>query len=484
MATAIWWIRRDLRLADNPALAAALAQADQVIPLFILDPHLAQAPTTAPARLAFLHDGLRVLDADLRQRGSRLIWQEGPPLAVLTRLTQATGACCIVAQADVSPYARRRDARIGRDLPLQLTGGVTVFPPDAVKKADGTPYTVFTPFSRAWKALPANLALLPAPAHIPTPADLPDLPIPPTPTLGRRPLFPAGEAEVQRRLYRFSAGSAAPILRYDADRHRPDLDGTAQISPYLRFGMISARQAAAAARDLLSAAATPLRGVQTWLDELIWREFYASILYHFPDVLHNAFRSQMHNIPWRDDPAGFQAWCSGRTGYPIVDAAMRQLTQTGWMHNRARMIVASFLVKDLLVDWRLGERFFMQHLLDGDPAANNGGWQWTAGIGTDAAPYFRVFNPVLQARKFDPDGHYVRRWLPALADMPAPLIHEPWLARQSDRRAAGDDYPPPIVEHDAARLRALAAYRHNAPAGDEDVAALPRDRRGRDWDTA
>lgn len=464
MTTAIWWIRRDLRLADNPALTAALAEADQVIPLFILDPQLLQAPTASAKRQAFLFDGLRALDADLRQRGSRLVWRAGRPTDVLSSLFDATGARLIVAQADISPYARRRDAEVARQRPLHLTPGVTVFPSDAVRKADGAPYTVFTPFSRAWKALPPNLALLPAPATIPTAPDLESEPIPTMPALPASVPFIAGEAEAQRRLQQFAGDLLAPIERYHELRDRTDLDSTSRLSPYLRFGMLSARQAARAAYQLLNAPAaeTGRRGAEVWLNELIWREFYASILYHFPNVLREAFQPPLRAIPWSNDEAAFQAWCEGRTGYPIVDAAMRQLVQTGWMHNRARMIVASFLVKDLLIDWRWGERFFMQHLVDGDPASNNGGWQWTAGVGTDAAPYFRIFNPMLQGEKFDPQGDFVRRWVPELAQTPTRFIQRPWEMTPLEQRQAGcllgQDYPLPIVDHGAARARTLAAY--------------------------
>lgn len=467
MSTAVWWIRRDLRLADNPALTAALAQADQVIPLFILDPHLTEAPTTGAKRLAFLFDGLRALDADLRTRGSRLLVLRGAPLTLLRSLLESTQARAIVAQADVSPYARQRDAEIAQRLPLQLTPGLTVFPPDEVRKADGAPYTVFTPFSRAWKALPPNLALLPAPALIPTPElaqVLASEPVPTMPALPASVPFVAGEAEAQRRLQRFASDLAAPIVRYHEERDRTDLEGTSRLSPHLRFGMISARQAAAAAYEILNTARTDAsrRGAEVWLNELIWREFYASILYHFPNVLREAFRPELRTIAWDNNEAFFATWCEGRTGYPIVDAAMRQLVQTGWMHNRGRMIVASFLVKDLLIDWRWGERFFMQHLVDGDPASNNGGWQWTAGVGTDAAPYFRIFNPVLQGEKFDPNGEFVRRWLPELARVPARFIHRPWEMTPLEQRTAGcvlgQDYPAPLVDHGAARERTLAAY--------------------------
>jgi deoxyribodipyrimidine photo-lyase len=247
-------------------------------------------------------------------------------------------------------------------------------------------------------------------------------------------------------------------------RNRLDVTGTSQLSPYLRFGMLSARQAAAAALSAVVAArdAQARKGAETWLNELIWREFYVAILYHFPEVRQHSFRADLRDIAWENGETAFAAWREGRTGYPVVDAAMRQLVREGWMHNRARMIVASFLVKDLLIDWRWGERWFMQHLVDGDPAANNGGWQWTAGTGTDAAPYFRVFNPVLQGKRFDPDGAYVRHWVPELRRVPEKFVHQPWKMPLNVQEAVGcligQDYPAPIVDHAWARERVLAAY--------------------------
>jgi deoxyribodipyrimidine photo-lyase len=243
-----------------------------------------------------------------------------------------------------------------------------------------------------------------------------------------------------------------------------DLPGTSGLSPYLRFGMVSAWQVHVAALAAIDAAPNDQarKGAETWLNELIWREFYIAILYHFPRVRRNSFRAGYDRIQWANDRGAFMAWCEGRTGYPVVDAAMRQLAQTGWMHNRARMIVASFLVKDLLIDWRWGERWFMQRLVDGDPAANNGGWQWTAGTGTDAAPYFRIFNPVSQGQKYDPRGAYVRRWLPEMVRVPDQFIHQPWTMAWEDQKSAGcyigHEYPAPIVDHAWARQRTLAAF--------------------------
>jgi deoxyribodipyrimidine photo-lyase len=461
MNAAIWWIRRDLRLSDNPALLAASGRASSLTPVFILDPKLLASPYISQKRLAFLLDGLRALDASLRQCGSGIIVRQGDPLAVLQLLRDETGAEGIFAEADVSPFARQRDERVARHLPLHLTSGVTVFPPAMLHKADGTPYTVYTPFNRMWRSLPFPGSPLPAAECLPALPPLANLGVPATPASPSENPFPAGEAEAQRRLAEFSGFA---IQRYTDGRNRMDLDGTSGLSPYLRFGMLSARQAAWAARQAEAHAedAESRRGAETWLNELIWREFYLTILYHFPYVRRTAFRPGLRRIPWRNDPADFAAWAEGRTGYPVVDAAMRQLNASGWMHNRARMITASFLTKDLLIDWRWGERYFMQHLLDGDPAANNGGWQWTAGTGTDAAPYFRVFNPVLQGSKFDPQGAYVRRWVPELAAVPDQYIHEPWKIPPDVQSqfgcVIGQDYPAPMVDHAAARQRALAAY--------------------------
>ncbi|MFN2203469.1 MAG: cryptochrome/photolyase family protein, partial [Caldilineaceae bacterium] len=410
---------------------------------------------------AFLYAGLRALDDELRRHGGRLIVRHGTPIDVLSSLMAECGASQIVAQEDYSPYARRRDEQVARGVPLTLTPGTLVHHPDAVRKADGGAYTVYSPFRRKWLALTLPHPVGEPPVQLSVPNDIQSDPIPEPEST---PWPPAGEHAAQELLDHFTTGPEAPIYRYAEDRDRVDLEGTSRLSPYLRFGMISARKAvdyavAAADRASIESAAD---GPQTWLDELIWREFYTGILFHFPEVRSHSFREKYRQIRWANNKDDFEAWCAGQTGYPLVDAAMRQLAQTGWMHNRARMIVASFLTKDLLIDWRWGEEWFMQHLVDGDPAANNGGWQWSAGTGTDAAPYFRIFNPVSQSKRCDPAGDYIRKHVPELRTVPDKYLHEPWKmpagVQQSSGCIIGKTYPEPVVDHKWARERALTIY--------------------------
>jgi deoxyribodipyrimidine photo-lyase len=444
--TTIWWLRRDLRLTDNAALHASL-EAGSVIPVFILDPTFDSA---SARRKEFLYEGLHALDKELRERNSYLVIRTGQPLEVLRQLMQETGATQIFAEEDFTPYARKRDLAIEHYLPLTLVSGQTVHRPTAVLKADGNPYTVYTPYSKAWKAkLPVQIKLYPAPEKINTPSNIHSEPLP-----GYKvsPLFVADEKEALVRLEEFLFKK---IYLYGEDRNRMDLDGTSSLSPYLRFGMLGLRQAVSVAQQALAEArgGASSKSAEVWLNELIWREFYIQILYHFPHVSKTAFNPSLANIPWRNDESEFQAWKDGRTGVPVVDAAMRQLKEIGWMHNRARMIVASYLVKDLLIDWRWGEAWFMENLLDGDVAANNGGWQWTAGTGTDAAPYFRIFNPILQSAKFDPHGDYIRKWIPELRTVDARDIHAPW-----EKGIKVKGYPEkPIIERN--KDRTLQAYK-------------------------
>jgi deoxyribodipyrimidine photo-lyase len=444
--TALWWIRRDLRLADNLTLQRALKEGP-VLPVFILDPGLISGG--AARREDFLLRNLQVFAADLRSRGSYLVLRKGKPVEVLENLMAETGAEVIFAEEDFTPYDRLRSVLVGSCLPLKLVQGQLGLHPLANLKANGTPYTVFTPFKKNWLSLFPQIEQQPAPEIIPTVPGIRSESY----TEGREePLFPAGEKAARERLASFLTGG---IDHYHQARDRVDVEGTSRLSAYLHFGILGLRTALAEAARFLEKAQTPAarEGGESWLSELLWREFYIHILYHFPQVRTQNFRPQYDHISWRNNPREFAAWKEGLTGYPLVDAAMRQMKETGWMHNRARMITASFLVKDLLIDWRWGEAWFRECLLDGDLAANNGGWQWAAGTGTDAAPYFRIFNPILQSRKFDPRGDYIRKWVPELRSLDEKHVHAPW---ESGRQVAG--YPAPIVDHKLARERALITY--------------------------
>ncbi len=457
--TSVLWFRRDLRLHDHPALRAAI-DAGPVAPLFVLDPVLVRGRWSSPNRTAFLLASLRDLDAALRARGARLHLRIGRPAEEVPRFAIEIGAGAVFVSRDYSPYARRRDAAVARALEAHGIGfharrGTLVHEPEEVRGAAGQPLTVFTPFHRAWSALPLR-APFPAPARIPA-ADHPDPGAIPSPAdLGLPPpveaLPAAGEPAARARLQRFLAG---PVCAYAETRDRLDLAGTSRLSQDLHLGLLSPLEVVTAAR------AAPCESAK-FVSEVAWREFYHHVLWHHPRVLREPFQQAFAAIPWRRDQAAFEAWTAGRTGYPLVDAAMRELAATGYMHNRARMVAASFLAKDLLLDWRLGETHFMRHLVDGDVANNDGGWQWAASVGTDAQPYFRIFNPVLQAKKFDPEGSYLRRWLPELRRVPVRYVHEPWTMPPSVQAEAGciigRDYPAPIVDHRAAREQALAVF--------------------------
>jgi deoxyribodipyrimidine photo-lyase len=463
-STALWWIRRDLRLAENLALASAVESAERVIPVFILDPALLHGRSRSDKREAFLFASLRQLDHDLRERGSRLVLRQGRPERSLAALVGETGATAVFAERDFSPYAKRRDEAVVRSIPLELVYGVAIHPPEQLLNASGSPRRRFSTFREAWQALPlpTGRAMRTLPRSLPAVAALSSLPIP---EVAAPAWFPPGEAEARRRLTDFTSGDHPPLYAYADARNRLDADGTSSLSPFLRFGMLSPLRAVAAARQALAEAPDPQsrRGAEAWIAQLIWRDFYLHTLDASPEMLHHPLRPAYEYISWEPDTGHLAAWQAGHTGYPIVDAAMRQLGEIGWMPNRARMIVGSFLTKDLLVDWHHGQEWFMRHLVDGDPAANAGGWQWVSGAGTDAAPYFRVFNPLLQSKKFDPEGDYIRRWVPELAGVPRAYIHEPWLMAAELQRQSGcmigRDYPHPIVDHSRARSRALSAFR-------------------------
>lgn len=471
--TIIHWFRRDLRLRQNESLAAALAESNgAVLPVFVLDEALLGAG--ASARVRFLLGSLAALDRDLRAHDSRLVVRRGRPVEVLVELCAATSATAVYWNRDYTPFARSRDAAVEGALAshgvlARSFADVAICGPDALLSSSSTPYTVFTPYWRRWreavKALPPARESLPT-SFAPLPESLDSLALPAPGHLAPAAdhgLPPPGEAAGRERLVAFcGAQGTPPIDRYHEQRDLLALPATSRLSPYLRFGCVPARSCLDAALAVAVRADAAREGVEAWLRELAWRDFYVQVVYHHPHVLRRAFRRAYDALVWENDPDLFAAWCAGSTGYPIVDAAMRQLHQEAWMHNRARMIVASFLTKDLLIDWRWGERYFMQHLVDGDPAANNGGWQWAAGTGTDAQPYFRIFNPTSQGATFDPDGAYVRRYLPELASVPNQYIHRPWEMPEAHRRQIGlrlgRDYPLPIVDHQERRARALAMF--------------------------
>ena len=448
MTVAVMWFRRDLRLADNPALVEALRGADEVVPLFVLDNRL-RTPA-GPNRLSFLYGCLRELhDAT----DGRLVIRTGPPATKVRALAREVGADRVYCAEDFGPYGSTRDEDVERALEkdggeLHRVGSPYAVAPGEVMNKGGDNFKVFTPFSRAWRAHGWD-APVRRPRSITWATDIPSDPLPDPPRTDAELPAP-GERAAHRRLDAFLDG---PVHDYADERDRPDLDSTSRLSPYLKWGCLHPRQ-------ILSRLGRG-KGEQVFATELCWREFYADVLHHRPDTARRAFNPAMRKMrvdSGKQADERFAAWCAGRTGYPIVDAGMRQLQAEGWMHNRVRMVVASFLVKDLHVDWTRGARWFMQHLVDADVASNQHGWQWTAGTGTDPAPYFRVFNPVAQSKKFDPDGRYIRRWVPELADLEGEVLHAPWSAGDDLFGGGRGSYPGPIVDHAAERDEALRRY--------------------------
>ncbi len=479
-STIVWFRGKDLRLADHAPLTAAHATGE-VIPLFVLDPYFF-APARArelPHRMQFLLDSLRALEAALAERGSRLVVVAGKSVEVVPRLVHEWKADRVVAQRWVEPFARERDRRVQESLgsKFELYEGETLTPPGTLRTGAGKPYSVFSQFARTFhraatigRPLPSPRALPPVPkgllAHATSIPTCQELGIEPNPAI-----LPGGEQAAKARLRRFLRSAAAA---YPKHRDRMDLAGTSRLSVDLKFGTLSARQVWTAVANALEEA--PAAG--SFLNELVWREFTHSTLWDRPELLEKPFRPGFVGFPWKNDGKLWQAWVVGKTGYPVVDAASRQLLGEGFVHNRARMLSASFLTKHLLMDYRRGEAHYMKHLTDGDWAQNNSGWQWSAGCGCDAQPYFRIFNPVTQGEKFDPEGDYVRRWVPELARMPARYIHRPWEAPDAVLRAAGvrlgETYPRPIVDHRFARERFLAvAARHLKAPGGASTRPLP-----------
>jgi len=468
MTRGLHWFRNDLRLHDNSALTALVERAEAWLPVFVLDPRMLGNERSGGPRTRFLLDCLAALGSDLEKRGVPLLVRHGRPEEVLPKLLTETGARVLSFNRAVTPFGCERDAAVRRAVE-KLGGEIierldhVVFASSEIRTQKGGAYSVYSPYRRSWWRRWLEAPRLPV-ALGPLPPPIPDLrsdriPDPREFGLDARAVeLPAGgEAAAQQRLEQFLTTAAG---RYHEDRDRPDRDGTSRLSPYLRFGAISVRECIVRGEEAIAADPSLEGGIAKWLDELVWREFYSSILEENPRVLRENYRSEYDALVWNDDPDGFEAWCEGRTGYPIVDAGMRQLRETGWMHNRVRMIVASFLTKDLLIDWREGERFFFDHLVDGDPASNNGGWQWAASTGTDPQPYFRIFNPIAQGRRWDPNGDYVRRWIPELQNLPGAQVHAPWEAG----RPPGD-YPLPIVDHAESREIALERYTEARQAG-------------------
>lgn len=473
-APVILWFRKDLRLDDNIALIKAVKSGRQIVPLYIYPGRESPYGPLGSAQEWWLHHSLVSLDRALKTRGSRLILRQGEPENVLSAMAQETGADVISATALPDPAAVREDARIAQGLSEQNIAfhrfdGMLLHDPERVRTGSGSNFRVYTPF---WKALNQQAPPTPprpAPDGWASPEAWPEST--PVQDLGLLPVNPdwakdfathwaPGEDGALDRMHRFVEGG---LKGYAVNRDLPGIDGTSGLSPHLALGEISPRRiwAAVEERQMSEKSGPDSEDVSRYLKELVWREFSYHLLHHFPDLPRRNWTASFDAFPWVEDADGLDAWKKGMTGYPIVDAGMRQLWKHGWMHNRVRMIVASFLIKDLLIDWRVGEQWFRDTLVDADPASNAASWQWVAGSGADASPFFRIFNPILQGEKFDPEGTYIRAFVPELAGLPKKLIHRPFEASLIELRAAGvvlgKTYPKPVVDHGMARNRALAA---------------------------
>ena len=477
IAPTLLWFRQDLRLQDNPALTAALARGGPVIPVYILDEAGEGDWPAGAASRWWLHHSLAALDAALRSRGSRLLLARGDSAEVLGKLIAATGAVAVYWNRRYEPAVIARDKALKADL---LAAGIEaksfnaalLFEPHTVANKQGKPYQVFTPYWRHCLTLPVPPATRLKPGPFPGPAEdawptslaLTDLALRPSLPwdAGFHAVWTPGEAGGQRQLQSFVTDSMAS---YEDQRNLPARPGTSRLAPHLHWGEIGPRQVWAAVQALAkdSGVFPPSRGAQVFLSEIGWREFAHHLLFHFPHTPAQPLREEFNRFPWAADADGakLRAWQRGQTGYPIVDAGMRELWHTGWMHNRVRMIVASFLVKHLRLSWQHGARWFWDTLVDADLASNTLGWQWSAGCGADAAPYFRIFAPVTQGERFDGEGAYVRRWVPELAQLPDAFLHAPWTAPAAVRARAQieGNYPDPIVDHATARAEALAALK-------------------------
>jgi len=472
----IVWFQTDLRHTDNPALQAAITRGGGVIPLYI-ESFVEESPwAPGAASRWWLHQSLAALDESLQERGSRLIVRSGPALDVLPRFIHETGARAVYWNHRHEPAIVARNLRLRTSLgsegiETQTFSGSVLFEPDSVRNSTGEPFKVFTPFWRACSSRQAQPDLpedrtarrLTPPAVWPSSLSLEELALEPVVDWagGLRRSWTPGERGARRRLDEFLVSALA---EYPRQRNLPGVAGTSRLSPHLHFGEISARTVWHELRAAALAAGDreTQQAVEAWLRQLGWREFAWHILAHFPETAEQPMRPEFDAFPWRNNARRLKAWQSGCTGYPLVDAGMRELWTTGWMHNRVRMVVASFLTKDLMLPWQAGARWFWDTLVDADLANNAFGWQWTAGCGADAAPFFRVFNPTAQGERYDSEGDYIRRWVPELTRLSGAWIHKPWEAPASLLWEAGvklgDNYPLPIVDHADARRRALAAY--------------------------
>ncbi|WP_028454950.1 cryptochrome/photolyase family protein [Chitinilyticum litopenaei] len=468
-APVLVWLRRDLRLHDHAALYHALKSGQPVIPVFVFDTDILAGLPKDDRRVEFIWESLKQLKAELLKHGGDLVVRHGRACELIPQLAAEFGASAVYTNHDYEPSAIYRDqcvtkALAEKGLQLHTFKDQVVFERAEVLTKTGGMYSVFTPYKRAWLAQLNDFYLRPYPVarYLQQLARLPAQYFPSLKELGfaRSNLAGLNMPVGLKGGEQLFADFCQRIDRYHEARDFPAVKGPSYLSVHLRFGTVSVRELAAYAYRHGGA------GAETWLSELIWREFYMQILWHRPEVVGHAFKPEYDALPFPNREDWFAAWCEGRTGFPIVDAAMRQLNQTGYMHNRLRMIVASFLVKDLLIDWRWGERYFAEKLIDFDLAANNGGWQWAASTGCDAQPYFRIFNPVSQSEKFDGEGKFIKRYCPELAMLPAKVIHAPWLAKPLELQAAGItlgvDYPLPIVDHAVQREAALALFKRSA----------------------
>ena len=460
--TALVWYRRDLRVHDHPPLTTAQRECDAVVPVFVLDRRIVHGRFPSATRAQFMLGALDELRAALRERGGNLVLRDGRPERELPRLAAEAGADRVYFASDVSPYAMRRDERVAEALAragveARRTPGNFVADVGRVRTKDGRPFTVFSPFWRAWEQA-GRREVHGAPRALSFPGGVRAGAIPKLADLGLEPEvaepFAPGEAAARERATRWLAGG---LERYH-ERHDRLAGGTSELSPYLHFGCLSARELEQRAR------AKGGERAAAFVRQLCWRDFYAHVLLHHPRNARHEFNGRYAELEWADDAERLAAWQEGRTGYPVVDAAMRELRHRGWMHNRGRLIAGSFLTKDLQLDWRHGEAHFMRWLTCGDEASNNGNWQWIASVGVDPKPYFqRMYNPMVQQRRHDPDGAYVRRWVPELRDVPLDRLAEPWTMSEDEQAAAGcvigRDYPAPIVDHAVERRRAIERYR-------------------------